>query len=215
MADPNPSEAKRRWFEPASAILMALATLSTVWCSYQSSKWNGHSSELATNAQRLEQKAALLHLEDTQVLSIQVKLFMGFIDARVAGNDKLAQYYSDRFPPELRTAFDRWLAQKPLENPKADLHPFVPSLYKPRFADAAQQATEDAARDGAEAKRTANFAAQYLSTTVLLATVLFFAGTSAKFDQRVVRQSSLFFAVAVFLFAVWRMIALPVTGLFS
>ena len=58
-------------------------------------------------------------------------------------------------------------------------------------------------------------AAQYLSTTVLLATVLFFAGTSAKFDQRHVRQSSLFFAVAVFLFAVWRMIALPVTGLFS
>jgi len=34
MADPNPNDIKRRWFEPASAILMALATLSTAWCSY-------------------------------------------------------------------------------------------------------------------------------------------------------------------------------------
>lgn len=211
MADLNPSEARRRWFEPASAILMALATLSTAWCSYQSSKWNGQSGDFATKAVRLEQKASLLHLEDNQIIDIQVKLFMEFIDAKVAGNDKLAQYYSDRFPPELRAAYDRWLAQKPLENPKADQHPFSPGLYKPRFVDAARQATEDAARDGAEAKRTGNIAAQYLSNTVLFAAVLFFAGTSARFDQRVVRQSSLFFAVAAFLFAAARMLMLPVT----
>jgi hypothetical protein len=210
MPDPNPNQSRRRWFEPASAILMALATLSTAWCSYQSSKWNGQSGGFATKAVRLEQKASLLHLEDNQIIDIQVKLFMEFIDAKVAGNDKLAQYYADRFPPELRTAYDRWLAQKPLENPKADQHPFSPSLYKPRFADTARQATEDATRDGAEAKRTGNIAAQYLSNTVLFAAVLFFAGTSARFDQRVVRQSSLFFAVAAFLFAAARMIMLPV-----
>lgn len=210
MADLNPNEARRRWFEPASAILMALATLSTAWCSYQSSKWNGQSSDFATKAARLEQKAALLHLEDNQVINIQVKLFMDFISAKVAGNDKLAQFYSDRFPPELRAAYDRWMEQKPLENPKADPHPFVPSLYKPRFAEDIRQATTDAGRNGAEAKQTGNVAAQYLSNTVLLAAVLFFAGTSAKFDQRHVRQSSFFFAVAAFLFAAVRMLMLPV-----
>jgi hypothetical protein len=215
MADPNPNEAKRRWFEPASAILMALATLSTAWCSYQSSKWNGVSSNFATKAARLEQRAAVLDVQDTQIVSIQVTLFTDFINAKVAGNDKLAQFYSDRFPPELRTAYDRWMAQKPLENPKADPHPFVPGLYKPRFAEDIRQATADAGRDGAEAKRTGNVAAQYLSNTVLLAAVLFFAGTSAKFDQRYVRQSSLFFAVAAFLFAASRMLMLPVTRLFS
>ena len=210
MADPNPNESRRRWFEPASAILMALATLSTAWCSFESSKWSGQSNEFATNAARLEQKASLLHLEDNQIIGIQVKLFMEFVGATVAGNDKLAKYYSDRFPPELRAAYDRWLTQNPLENPKADQHPFSLGLYKPRFADAARQASEDAARDGAEAKRTGNIAAQYLSNTVLLAAVLFFAGTSAKFDQRYVRQSSFFFAVAAFLFAATRMLMLPI-----
>jgi hypothetical protein len=50
---------------------------------------------------------------------------------------------------------------------------------------------------------------------VLFAMVLFFAGTSARFDQRHVRLWSFFFAVAVFLFAAARMLMLPVTKLFS
>jgi hypothetical protein len=210
MADPNPNDIKRRWFEPASAILMALATLSTAWCSYQSSKWNGQSSQFATNAARLEHKAAVLSVQDNQVIGIQIQLFTEFINAKVAGNDKLAQFYSDRFPPELRKAYDAWLKEKPFENPSANPHPFVPKLYEPRFVQDARLANADAGRNDAEAKRTGNIAAQYLSNTVLLAAVLFFAGTSAKFDQRYVRQSSLFFAVAAFLFAAMRMLMLPI-----
>ena len=210
MADPNPSEAKRRWFEPASAILMALATLGTAWCSYQSSKWNGQSTGFATEAGRANQKAALFHLEGNQVLSVQAKIFMEFIDAQMAGKDKLASFYLDRFPPELRKAYDAWMTEKPFENPSADPHPFVPNLYQPRFVQDARLSNADAGRNDAEAKRTSNLAAQYLSNTVLLAAVLFFAGTSAKFNQRHVRQGSFFFAVAVFLFAVVRMFLLSV-----
>jgi len=215
MSETTTDEGKRRWLEPASAILMALATLSTAWCSYQSSKWSGQSSDLATSGARLEQKAALLTLQDNQVASNQIGLFSDFVNAKVSGNEKLAQFYSDRFPPELRTAFDHWMDQKPFENPKADPHPFVPGVYKTRFAENIRQASAEAGNDGAAAKRTGNFAAQYLSNTVLFAMVLFFAGTSAKFKQRYVRQWSFFFAVAVFLFAAARMLMLPVTRLFA
>jgi len=213
MADLNPNKDKRRWLEPASAILMALATRSTAWCSYQCSKWSVQSGHFATSAARFEQNAALRRLEDNQVIGIQIKLFTDFIDARVAGNEKLAQFYSDRFPPELRVAFDRWMEQKPLDNPKADPHPFVLGLYKTRFAEEIRQASVSAESDGEEAKRTGTVAARYLSNTVLFAMVLFFAGTSARFDQRHVRLWSFFFAVAVFLFAAARMLMLPVTGL--
>jgi hypothetical protein len=215
MTDTTTSESKRRWLEPASAILMALATLSTAWCSFQSSKWSGQSSDLATSAARSEHKADMLRLEDMQVASVQIKLFTDFLGARMDGNDKRAQFYTDRFPPELRAAYDRWMEQKPFENAKADPHPFVPSLYKTRFAEEIQKTAASAESDGAEAKRTGNFAARYLSNTVLFAMVLFFAGTSARFDQRHVRLASFFFAVAVFLFAVTRMLTLPVTTLLS
>jgi hypothetical protein len=215
MADSPNEDKRRRWLEPASAIVMALATLCTAWCSYQSSKWSAQSSELATSAARSEQKAALRRLEDNQVISNQIKLFSDFISARVAGNEKLAQFYSDRFPPELRASYDRWMEQKPFENAKADPHPFVPGLYKPRFSEEIQQAAAAALSEGGEAKRTGNFGARYLSITVLFAMVLFFAGTSARFDQRHVRLASFFFAGAVFLFAVSLMLKLPVTKLFS
>ena len=189
---------------------MALATLGTAWCSYQSSKWNGQSSTFATKAGRSNQQAAVLHLEGNQVLSIQAKMFMEFIDAQMAGKDKLARFYSDRFPPELRKAYDAWLAEKPFENPRADPHPFVPNLYQPRFLEDARLASADAGRNDAEGKRASAVAAHYLSNTVLFAAVLFFAGTSAKFDHRYVRQSSFFFAVTVLLFAAVRMFLLPV-----
>lgn len=194
---------------------MALATLSTAWCSFQSSKWSGKSSVFATSAARLEHKADMLRLEDNQIAGVQVKLFTDFLTARMDGNDKRAQFYTDRFPPELRASYDRWMEQKPFENPKADPHPFVPGLYKTRFAEEIRQIAADAANDGAEARRTANFGARYLSNTVLFAMVLFFAGTSAKFDQRHVRLASFFFAIAVYVFAASRIIMLPVTNLFS
>src|SRR5882724_12794494 len=145
MADLNPNEARRRWFEPASAILMALATLSTAWCSYQSSKWNGQSSGFATEAGRANQKAALFHLEGNQVLSMQAKIFTGFLDAQMSGNDKLANFYLERFPPELRKAYDAWMAEKPFENPNADPHPFVPNLYEMRGSREAADASAKAA----------------------------------------------------------------------
>ena len=190
---------------------MALATLGTAWCSYESSRWNGQSSSFATEAGRANQKAAMLHLEGNQSESLQAKVFMEFIDAQMAGNDKLAHFYLDRFPPELRKAYDAWLTEKPFENPRADPHPFVPNLYQPRFLEEARQASADAGRSDAEGKRASAVAAHYLSNTVLFAAVLFFAGTSARFDHRYVRQSSLFFAIAAFLFAAVRMLMLPMT----
>src|SRR6266496_4338712 len=184
MADPNPNDIKRRWFEPVSAILMALATLSTAWCSYQSSRWNGQSGGFATEAGRLNQKAALLHLEGNQVIGIQAKMFTEFINAHATGNDKLAQFYSERFPPELRTPFEACLKEKPFENPNADPHPFVPKLYEVRGTREAAETSANAANSLQEARRAGNVSGQYLANTVLFAAVLFFASASGKFEQR-------------------------------
>ena len=142
--------------------------------------------------------------------STQARMFMEFMDAQMSGKEKLAKFYQDRFPPELRKSYDAWLAEKPFDNPSADPHPFVPSLYQPRFIQDARQATAESARNDADAKRTSHTGSQYLSNTVLFAAVLFFAGTSGKFDHRYVRQSCFFFAVAAFLFAAVRTLMLPI-----
>lgn len=207
----NEAEPKRSWFEPACAVLMAVASLSTAWCSYQNSRWSGESSALETHADKLERQALSQHLEARQIQDMHLEMFMEATDAQMEGNEKLARFYTDRFEEELKPAYEKWIALKPLDDPAAPPHPFVPSLYTPRFEQEIRDARAEAAQAEARANTSGHYASSYLSNTVLLATVLFFAATAGKFHQRRVRHPSLFFAIAVFLYAAVRMCMLPVT----
>ncbi len=205
----NP-DARRRWFEPVTAILMAVASLLTAWCSYQNSRWSGESSALETHADKLERQADEQHLEAQQIHAIHMATWMEAMDAKIDGDEKLAKFYIDRFDEELKPAYDKWIALKPFENPAAPPHPFVPELYTFRFTREIQDARAEAAQSEKESNISGQYSSTYLSNTVILATVLFFAGTMEKFDQRHVRWSSLAFAVTLFAFALVRMLILPV-----
>ena len=57
---------KKKWVEPVTALLMALATLSTAWCSYQSAAWTRQSNRLMNEFNALERKAGLLSIQGIQ-----------------------------------------------------------------------------------------------------------------------------------------------------
>ncbi len=200
---------KKKWVEPVTALLMALATLSTAWCSYQSAAWTRQSNRLLNEFNSLERRAGLLSLQGVQQATIHAGMFMQLLAAQQAGNEKLANFYLERFPPDVRKAYDAWLAQKPFENPSADPHPFVPNLYEPRGTREAADATAKGAISLQEARGAGSVSGQYLANTVLFATVLFFASASGRFEQQRVRLVAFIFAVAVFLFAVVRTAMLP------
>jgi hypothetical protein len=202
-------EEKKKWVEPVAALLMALATLSTAWCSFESAAWTRKSNRLMNEFNALERKAGLLTMQGTQQATIHATMFMQLLAAEQAGNEKLVNFYVERFPPDVRKAYDAWLAQKPFENPNADPHPFVPKLYEPRGTREAADATAKAAINQQQAGTAGSISGQYLANTVLFATVLFFASASGKFEQRRVRVVTFTFAVAVFAFAVVRTAMLP------
>src|SRR5436305_4136063 len=133
--------AKHRWAEPIAALLMALATLGTAWCSYESAGWTRQGNRLFNEYNALERKAGLLSVQGMQAATIHTAMFMQLLAAKQAGNEQLADFYVQRFPPEVRKAYDSWMAQKPFENPKADPHPFVPGLYEIRGTREAAEAT--------------------------------------------------------------------------
>jgi hypothetical protein len=209
MAENLTKSPRRKWIEPVVAIVMALTTLCTAWCSYQSAAWTRRSNKLMNESNALERRAALLDVQGSQALIIHASMFMQLLAAQHAGNEKLANFYVQRFPPDVRKAYDAWLAQKPFENPAADPHPFVPNLYQARGAAEATATRSDAAQRVVEARDAGNRSGQYLANTVLFATVLFFAGTAGKFEQPRVRLSAAVFGVAVFAFAVIRMLLMP------
>ena len=188
---------------------MALTTIGTAWCSYQSAAWTRRSNRFMNEYNALERRAGLLEVQGSQALVVHVSMFMQLLAAQHAGNEKLATFYAERFPPDVKNAYDAWLAQKPLENSAADAHPFVPKLYQVRGAAEATEMRADAAKQLGQAREAGNRSGQYLANTVLFAAVLFFAGTAGKFEQPRVRHSAALFAVAVFVFAVIRIILMP------
>src|SRR5438093_13457112 len=201
---------RKRWVEPIVALLMALTTVGTAWCSYQSAAWTRQSNRLMNEYNSLERRAGVLTLQGMQAATIHTAMFMQLLAAQQAGNEKLASFYAERFPPDVRKAYDAWMAEKPFENPKADPHPFVPNLYQMRGATEAAEATASAAARLRDAWNAGSFSGQYLANTVLFAAVLFFAATSNKFEQRRVRVVAFIFALAVFGFALARTLMLPV-----
>ena len=210
MSDREAQE-RKRWVEPVAALLMALATLSTAWCSFESAAWTRRSNRLMNEFNALERRASVFTLQGMQQATIHTSMFMQALAAYQTGNDKLVSFYVERFPPELRKAYDAWLAQKPFENPNADPHPFVPKLYETPGTREAADANAKAANSLEEARKAGTVSGQYLlANTVLFAAVLFFASASGKFEQRRVRVVAFGFAVAVFLFAVVRTVMLPI-----
>src|SRR5437879_7388970 len=83
---------KKRWVEPVTALLMALATLSTAWCSYQSAAWTRKSNRMMYEFNSLEHKAGLLNIQGKQAATIQAAKFMQLLAATQGGNEKLATF---------------------------------------------------------------------------------------------------------------------------
>jgi hypothetical protein len=207
----NPAQPPpKKWIEPVVAVLMALTTLCTAWCSYESAAWTRRSNGLMNESNALERRAALLDVQGSQALIIHASMFMQLLAAQHGGNQQLASFYAERFPPDVKKAYDAWLAEKPFENRGADAHPFVPNLYQVRGTAEAAAAKADAERRVVAAREAGNRSGQYLANTVLFATVLFFAGTAGKFEQSRVRLFAATFGVALFAFAVIRMLVMPV-----
>jgi len=202
-------EQPKKWLEPVAALIMALATVGTAWSSYESAAWTRQANRRMNEFNSLERKAGVINLRGMQSATIHVAMFMQALAAQQAGNEKLKNFYVERFPPEMRKAYDAWIAQKPFENPTAEPHPFVPSLYEVAGTREAAEAQATAGKQLEEARSAGTLSGQYLANTVLFATVLFFANAASKFTQRRVRIVSFLFAVAVFLFAVARIAILP------
>lgn len=205
----EPDSSRKKWIEPAVAVLMSLATLSTAWSSYQSAAWTRRSNRLMHEANAFERRAALLDVQGSQALAMHAAIFMQIIGAQHAGNQKLAEFYEERFAPDAKQAYEAWLAQRPFENPKADPHPFVPGLYEMRGAAEAAKLRADATERVDAARNAGSLSGQFLANTVLFAAVLFFAAMTTKFEQRRVRLVTIIVTLALFGFAAVRTLLLP------
>ena len=194
--------------EILTSILLALASLVAAWSAYQASAW---ASEQATMAQvtarhRLEATRAVNRGGQLQIMDVLA--FMQWMEATRADNQPLAQYYRERFPAELESAFEAWLKLDPANNPDAP-SPFTLPEYAPRVWAAADKA-EEAATQASERFQYANdISTAYVRNTLFTAMALFFGGIAGRFEYRPVHLGMLALAALMLLIGIGNAITMP------
>lgn len=186
------------WIEFIAAAILALATIATAWCGYQAAKWSGDQQQLYTEATTLRIEASEKNAVAMQKATIEVGLFLDFARAKADGQEELADFLYERFPPTLRTATDAWIATNPLENPDAPPSPFAMSEYQLAEQAEARQLTAASAAKAQEADVANDTSDRYVLLTVLFAAVLFFGGISGKFQSRLIDLLMLATGILVF-----------------
>ncbi|WP_347350462.1 hypothetical protein [Intrasporangium sp.] len=195
--------------ELMAVVLLSVTAVFTAWAGFQSSSWSGATS-IAFN-QSSSARAESAHQEATadKRQALQVSLFVQWFQAHSLGNARMEDFIERRFPAPLDAAFDAWIATRPDTNADAPPTPFaMPQYVLPEVA-AAEQASQRADRLFADGLNASSRADNYTLLTVLYASVLFFAGMSAKVRSRWAQWSLVWVGSAIFLLATGFILTLP------
>lgn len=199
-----------RWVEFFSAVVLALATVATAWCAYQSTLWGGDETKYRAAANSATIKASQAANAALQQTSFQAGLFVQWAAAVSEENDLLSDFLYQRFPPALKTATDAWLATKPLQNPDAPSSPFVMPEYQ--LSERAEEARWQAEADAKwlDAENADQISDRYVLLTVVFASVLFFAGIAGKFQSWLIDLAMLCASGFVFLVGLAIALTFPI-----
>jgi hypothetical protein len=204
------TQTRRDRAELLATVLLSVAALTIAWSTYQSSQWRGEQAVYNSRASTSRIKSSEASTRAGQLTQIDIATFTQWVNAYVAGNTQLAEFYRQRFRDEFKPAFEAWFATSPLTNPDAPATPFAMSQYQ--VAPAKEATRLDTLADAqAGASSSANDRSdRYTLAVVLVASSLFFAGISTK--MRSSRQTEVLLGLggAVFLVAVVLLATFPV-----
>jgi hypothetical protein len=166
--------------EIVAVLLLSVTAILTAWTGFQASKWAGAMSIAFSQASTARIEATRLDAVVNRKQTIQVALFVQWVQAHQVRDERLADFLAERFPEPLATAFPVWLDSRPFAGSGGAGSPFeLPEYSIPEQ----EQATEADGRADAkfqEALRNNQRSDDYTVLTVGFAAVLFFAALSGR-----------------------------------
>jgi hypothetical protein len=180
---PQHDERANARLEMIATIMMAVATIATAWCAYQSTLWGGVEEDQLHDADELNRQALALRAQGTQLSMLDVHIFTNFANAYALGQTRLADFYRDRFSPRLKPAFTAWIEARERDSLHAPKHPFEMKEYVvPQNVRADSLLVQY--REGVRTSRTSGgHSEDFVMLTVVYASILFFGGISSNLDS--------------------------------
>jgi hypothetical protein len=192
-------DARARRVETLATVLLAVAAVATAWSTYQSAVWRGAQASHTRESTAARIQSASASGRAGQLTQIDVATFTEWLDADVAGNTELADFYRERFRAEFQPAFTAWIATDPRTNVDAPKTPFEMPEYRPAAIDEAERLDALAEAEADAAADASRRADGYMLAVVLFAASLFFAGISTKVHS--VRQRGVLLVIGGLIFA--------------
>jgi len=199
-----------RLIEIVAVLMLGVATVGSAWCGYQASQWNGKQDDEARAATDARVEASRQFGLATQKVAYDASMVAQYAQAFIDGNTKLTDFYrSTLFRPDFLPVVQRWEDQvRAGGTPPTNLFQ-DPQYLTDVFTDYTKaQATADA--DTAKASEAGSLGDDYVLTTLLLASALFFAGVTTSFRMRVPRLMLLAAAGLIIAYAASRLVTLDV-----
>jgi hypothetical protein len=196
--------------EIVATILLSMSVVLSAWAAYQATKWSGEQADKYASSAALRAKAAGHSNAASRQIQVDVATFLAWSQATAQRDQRLADFFRTRFRAEFVPAFDAWRNGATRD---AQGLPAGTPFDQPQYVLAEQTvanalvARADAAM--AEAQRDNDVGDRFILTAVLFASVLFFAGTAAKFRPPWIRWSMIAVAVVVFMIGVGVVLSLP------
>lgn len=191
-----------------SAVLMSLAALATSWASYQASLWSGEQAARGASSAAYRARSTQASTRAGQMRLIDIGVFAHWMSAVSQGDSALARFIAARFRPEFVPAYERWIASRPLTSPLAAPTPFALPSYRLADEVAADSLERVANDEGAASQRANRISDSYVLDAVIMAMVLFFAGTQQGNVNRL-RIGMLVVATAIWALGVVRLLGAP------
>jgi hypothetical protein len=198
------------WIEVITTVIMAITVVAVSWSSYQAARWGGVQSTSFSRASSLRVESVRASLTGYLDVNVDITLFSDWIDAISTDNQARADFLIVRMRDEMKPAMDEWLTTNPFNDPEAPTSPFVMDSYHVSLLDEAYQLEEQAAQFFENAQAANQQSDDYVLTTVLLASVLFFAGIATRFKVISVQIVITIVAASVLLLALFNLATYPV-----
>ena len=202
---------RKNCIEIVSIIIMSIATVAAAWSSSQAAKWGGEMVINFNQASEKRTESVRASLTAGQLTNLDIFLFNEWLVATYEEDEELADFYLDRMRNDFRPAFDAWLASKPLKNPDAKPSPFSMQEYTiPEFERAIhlEQEASQLIEIGMENNQQSD---EYIANTVIMASVLFFAGISTRFKKYSAQVIMIIFSLGLLMYGVYHIIIYPVS----
>jgi hypothetical protein len=211
-ADGSASTPKRQHFartiDILAVIILSVATVSSAWSAYEATRWSGVQAVNYSQASAMRTESTRQSNRADTLTAIDIQLFSDWVAAVSQKDARRADFLRARFREEFRPAFEAWLGSVP----KGTIPAGTPFTL-PEYSLAARHESDRLVAEAEVHFAAANDANQtgdnFVLTTVLFATVLFFAGIASHFESVGIKRTMLVLGMLMWVAAVGIMFSLP------